>query len=157
MGNDNIKIDIHRDVHGSVIDKSKNKKIYINKDEEEKDYWWAKSLGISITVALLVWYFKIYQLDRDESISIGIILFIVIMIFNPKRRFIRAAWIVLSSIGVINFLSLSIVGTIKLKENIFMYDSVIKFTEHSNNVVSLGFIVLAGFLYWLDHREGQDK
>ena len=90
---------------------------------------------------------------RDEYISFGIIMFFIILAFNPKRRFIRSAWMVLSSMGVINFLSLSIVGSIKLKENAFMYDSVIKFTEHSNNLVSLGFIMLAGLLFWLDKNE----
>lgn len=154
MENDNIKIDIHRDVHGSVIDKSKNKKIYINKDKKEKDYWWIISFGLSILVAFLLWYFNVYKLDRDDYISIGIVLCIILFIFNPKRRFMRAAWIVLSSMGVFNLLSLSIVGNINIKENMFMYDSVIKFTEHSNIFVSFGFFALAAFLFWLDKKEG---
>jgi len=123
-----------------------NTQVIENFDKKKKDNWWLISLVLSVFVGGASWW----QFSWLEGVVSFIIAFIVMFWLNPKRRFWVMACISLSVV-IING-SFNVIATIKTSENTYI-NGLIKIAQNTNVFVTLAFIVLAGFLFWLDHKE----
>jgi len=123
-----------------------NTQVIENSETKKKDNWWLISLGISIFVGGAIWW----QFSWFVGVGSLIITFIIMLFFNPKRRFWVMACISLSMAGINGFLN--IIGIIRIPENPYI-NGMIKFGQNTSILVTFFFIVLAGVLFWLDYKE----
>jgi len=132
---------------GNMIAIGSNNTQVINREKiEKKDKWWHISLVVGLFGGGLAWW----QFSWMWGVGILVIIFIIMLFLNPKRRFWVAAWIVLSMAGINGFLNF--IGTIKIPENPYI-NGIIKLGQNTNIFATLAFIVLVGVLFWLDYEE----
>lgn len=109
--------------------------------------WWFTSLIIGIVGGVIIWW-------QSSSWKFGLVAFVIsflfTLFFNPKKRFRRAAWGVLS-IATIGFLP-KIVGTLNIPQNDF-FNGVIKIESEMNIPVQIALLLFSAYLFWLDHKE----
>jgi len=131
---------------GNMIARGSNNTQVINREKiEKKDKWWHISLVVGLFGGGLAWW----QFSWMWGVGILVIIFIIMLFLNPKRRFWVAAWIVLSMAGINGFLNF--IGTIRIPENPYI-NGIIKLGQNTNIFATLAFIVLVGVLFWLDYE-----
>jgi hypothetical protein len=109
--------------------------------------WWFTSLIIGILGGGITWW-------QSSSWKFGLVVLVVsflfISFFNPKKRFLRAAWGILS-IATINFIP-KIVGTLNIPQNDFL-NGIIEIGNEMNIFIQIVLLLFSAFLFWLDHKE----
>ncbi|MBN2826129.1 MAG: hypothetical protein JXQ76_12440 [Campylobacterales bacterium] len=108
--------------------------------------WWFVSLMVSLIGGGVSW---LTFSSLGWGLGIFAVIFLVMVMNNPKRRFFRLGVSTLI-MGVLQFTPIS--GLIKIPENSFLYGHL---QINSSDVTYLGLllVVLSGFLFWLDSKE----
>ena len=109
--------------------------------------WFITSLIAGIAASIIS-----YLLIKSWQISLllGLLVFIVVLINNPKKRFFAAAWAILSMFLVLNRYFFEVVGNIE----------GIDFKIGANEIhpaVSIALLILAGLAFILDILERNNK
>ncbi len=145
MRNKNINVEgiyVEGDVNGDVTyEKGKNEN-----DKNEKWYqsWFMKSLLVSFFCGAIVWLNFSYQL----AIGVSLIIFIIMIYFNPKR-FYRRLGVSSLMIGILQFPMIS--GKFIVPVNNFAFG----YMDINNSQVSwLGILllILSAFFIFLDYK-----
>lgn len=105
--------------------------------------WITISLVSSLLGGILTY---VFTKSWEISLISSIIVFIIIALNNPKRRFMKAFWAVFSLFAILNRFYFNVVGEL----------SNTSFRIASNNIsdtLSISLIVLAMFLLYLDYLE----
>lgn len=106
---------------------------------------------ISLTAAIVGGIIT-YLLVRNLNISIisSVIIFILGILGNPKRRFMKAFWAILSMFLILNRFFFEIVGE--------LFDFTFKIgSPKIDYSISIILLVLAGFTLYLDYKERKEK
>jgi len=146
-------INISGTKHNIAIDSKDVKQTQGQELESKSEKWYQKWWFISLSIASIVGMFLWWKFSWLYG-GIGFItsFLIVIILFNPKRRFFRIALSVLglSSISILP----KIIGVFNIPENSF-FNGVVKFGESIPLLIIIGLLILSGFLFWLDHQENK--
>ncbi|TQV62821.1 MAG: MFS transporter [Sulfurovum sp.] len=133
----NININTGIQTNNSTSSNSKN------------DKWWNNWTIISLTVSFLSGGLIYWTLgNKLVSIIASIIVFLIMFLNNPKRRFFRMAWICIL-IGSSQFLSYS--GIFIIPENKFIH-GYLKIGENSIPWFGVMMIIVALILFWFDAK-----
>lgn len=132
---------------GTYIEKSEGD-LYLGKNptneniKEQKLYskWWFISLSVGILIACFIGYnFNSLYI----GLGTGVVSFLILLPFNPERRFFRMAW-TLIAYAVIS----------KLPLEIFMSDQKIGYIHFNNQqfpIISVILLLMALVLFILDY------
>ncbi len=108
-----------------------------NQPEKFYEKWWIISLVVGLLGGILTWWNSSYQF----GITIALILFFIMIIFNPKRRFLR--------IG----LGLLTLGSMSLSPSFIDWISkILNLNIHINPWIGALLIIGSFFLFFLDHK-----
>jgi hypothetical protein len=133
----NININTGIQTNNSTSSNSKN------------DKWWNNWTIISLIVSFLSGGLIYWTLgNKLVSIIASIIVFLIMFLNNPKRRFFRMAWICIL-IGSSQFLSYS--GIFIIPENKFIH-GYLKIGENSIPWFGVMMIIVALILFWFDAK-----
>lgn len=109
--------------------------------------WYIKSIIAGLIIGLL-------SLIPFANVKFGILVFVIVTVFliinNPKRRYMRAFWMVFSAFVTLNKFSLWVAGSI-FEIDFRFESSVLDWT------VSIFLILLSAILLILDYIERSDK
>jgi hypothetical protein len=150
--NDKLNIDISGTVNGSVLNNGTVNTAVYNKENKSSFYkeWWFISLSVgTIGFGLIWWIFNSLFL----SIFVAILIFITMLMFNPKRRFFRVALSTLF-LGLFQFSSFS--GLLVIPENDFIH-GFIKINELTIPWFGILLIVTSIILFILDYKLNKEK
>jgi len=108
--------------------------------------WWFISLFVSFIGGGISWitFNSFYW-----GVGASVLTFLIMFLFNPKRRFLRLG---ISSLFMASLSLVPISGFIKIPENSFVYGHL-QINPSSISYFTLLLVVLSGFLFWLDSRE----
>jgi len=141
------EIHIHGDNYGVANNQIQVNQTFNNQPKDETikiieewyQQWWFISLSIGI-ISTIIFYF--YFQSIQLSIGVGIILFFISIIFNPKRRFFRVATGILA------------ISVVSLVPSIMDYISkILELDIHTNPWIGGLLICSALFLYYLDSKQ----
>jgi hypothetical protein len=150
--NDKLNIDISGIVNGAVINNGTVNTTVTNKENKSSFYqeWWFISFLVGlISFGLTMWIFKLFLL----SIFTGIVTFIIMIMFNPKRRYFRIALSTLF-LAIQQFSSFS--GVITVPENDFIH-GFITINNHTVPWLGILLILLSTFLFILDYKLNKES
>lgn len=138
---------IHGDNYGVVHNQGQVTQAFTTQPEDETiktkkelyQQWWFISLSIGI-ISTVIFYF--YFQSIKLSIGVGIILFLISIFFNPKRRFFRVATAILAT------------GVVSLVPSIMDYISkIFELNIHTNPLIGGLLICSSMFLYYIDSKQ----
>lgn len=150
--NDELNIDISGTVNGAVINKGTVNTTVTNKKNKSSFYqeWWFISFLVAlISFGLSIWIFKLFLL----GIFTGTVTFIIMIVFNPKRRYFRIALSILF-LAILQFSSFS--GVITVPKNDFMH-GFITINNHIVPWLGILLILLSTFLFILDYKLNKES
>ncbi|KAA3636947.1 MAG: tetratricopeptide repeat protein [Bacteroidetes bacterium] len=109
--------------------------------------WIITSLIASFIGGLLTYYFTS---NLKTSLIASVIVFILVILRNPKRRYIKAFWVILSVLIIQNRFFFEVIGTVS--ETNFKVG-----LSEERDVVSVFLILLAALTLFLDYLERNGK
>lgn len=115
-----------------------------------KKEWWVISLVVSFIGGGFSW---LLFNSWEWGVAIAIIFFVIMIIFNPKRRYFRVALVALGMSGL-HFSVFS--GLFVISKNDFIH-GFIKIGESSIPWIGIIFILLAIYLFLLDYKETRNN
>ena len=143
-----------------------NKKVKTSESNQEdqgkkqisKKNWWAIRLIIAFIVGLVLAYFSNKYIGinfYDTWLASSVIIGLFLLARNPNRRFQRAAYFVLGLLGGVNLLpQFDILINSKTETAEKANEWFFQLGVQDEPMISIGLLVLAGFLFYLDSKEG---
>ncbi|HIP11451.1 MAG TPA: hypothetical protein EYG73_01905 [Arcobacter sp.] len=154
MNKNNISIK-NSTINGSIIDNSKNKTVNNNKEKQEDNNkksalkWWIISSIVALISFTLVWFtFSSWQ----WGLGSGILSFLIMTGFNPKRYYRRMAT---ASFLILGLQLLSFKGLIVIPKNDFVH-GFLSIGEHSIPWIGILFGVIMIVCLILDYFENKE-
>lgn len=129
--------------YGNYAEKNNGEMSFTSTNSEGKTKWYQEWWFISLTIGVIssiIFYLNFKSIVL--SIGIGIILFMLSIFLNPKRRFFRVATSILA------------IGVVSLIPSVMDYISkIFELKIHTNPWIGGLLILSAMFLYYLDSKQ----
>jgi len=120
----------------------------LKKDESIFTQWWF----ISLVVAFIGGLITFWQFNTYIGLLISIVLFIIMLAFNPKRRFFRLG---MSSFIVMGLQFIPLKYSMIIPKNNFIYGYI---KSDNGDIPWFGILMFIAsmFLFWLDYKENKN-